>query len=566
MMGKILRGPGVRAVEQDAKPEVSSGGEVGRQPWVFHPFLLGIFPIVSLYAHNVYETSASAMVVPLAITLSATFVLWLVWRLITRDASKAGLIASLLVVAFFSYKRVDGFISLFLFEASRFWVSLDPSYNPMVILSLITVVCLAGLYLIFRRLTHPARWTRVLNIFTMILVAMPTISAVSARMREPAATHHDSGSATVSKRGAKPDIYFIVLDGYARGDVMKDLYGFDNAPFLDRLERRGFFVARQAHSNYCQTRLCLASILNVDYLDEMVHRGSDDLLQVGELINDNVVRKTLRPLGYKFVSFATGFEATDLFLWDQYLLPRPGNPEFSQILLEMTPFDAWLSEFRHEDRYEARRDRTQYVLDRLPDIARMKEPTFTFAHIISPHPPFVFGEHGEDVSPRRILANGRYNSLAATGFGTPEYVRKAYRDQSIFLTERVERTIEQILAQSPEPPVIILQSDHGSWLRYHPDDVEATDLRERFSILNCIYMPDHKVEGLSDHMTSVNTFRVVLNEVIGANLPLLPERNEFSPFHHPLNFMDVTARLHSPAERERKFTYPSEYIGLEQQF
>jgi hypothetical protein len=419
---------------------------------------------------------------------------------------------------------------------------------------------------IFRRLGHPARWTRALNIFTIILVAMPTFSAVSARMREPAGTHHDAVVATLAKRGWTPDIYFIVLDGYARGDVMKELYGFDNGPFLERLERRGFLVARQSHSNYCQTRLSLASTLNADYLNNLVDLSSSDLLPVATAIKENLVRKSLAPLGYKFVTFATGFDATDFFDSDLYLSPPPGNPEFSQILLEMTPIDAWLSEFRHNDRYSAIRDRTQFLLDRLPSIARMKEPTFTFAHILSPHPPFVFGEHGEDVSPRRIFAHGVYRSLDGTGFGTPEYIRESYRKQSAYLTERVERTVEQILAASPEPPVIILQSDHGSWLRYHPDDVEATDLRERFGILNCIYMPGRKAEGLSDHMASVNTFRIVLNEVIGAGLPLLPERNEFSPFHDPLVFTDVTERLHSPAERERKFTYPSKYYGLEQQF
>ncbi len=158
-----------------------------------------------------------------------------------------------------------------------------------------------------------------------------------------------------------------------------------------------------------------------------------------------------------------------------------------------------------------------------------------------------------------------YRSLRSC-FGTPEYFRDAYRKQSIFLTNRVEQAIDQILANSPEPPIIILQSDHGSWLRYHWNDVEATDLRERFGILNCIYLPNGKVEGLNDRMTSVNTFRVVLRNIIGADLPDLEERNIFSTFDDPLVYTDVTERLHSEQERKRRFDFPDKYYGLLQQF
>ena len=79
----------------------------GSRPWVLHPFLLAAFPIVSLFAHNVYELQPRAIVAPLALTLASTFVAWLVLRLILRDASKAGLAASLLAASFFGFKGAD---------------------------------------------------------------------------------------------------------------------------------------------------------------------------------------------------------------------------------------------------------------------------------------------------------------------------------------------------------------------------------------------------------------------------------------------------------------------------
>ncbi len=53
---------------------------------------------------------------------------------------------------------------------------------------------------------------------------------------------------TSHRSGRKPDVYFLVLDAYGRSDVLKEVIGFDNSAFLDRLERKGFFVARRSTS------------------------------------------------------------------------------------------------------------------------------------------------------------------------------------------------------------------------------------------------------------------------------------------------------------------------------
>jgi hypothetical protein len=567
MIVKMLRGSKAQAVGREATSnEVKAGEQAGRQPRVFHPFLIAIFPIMSLYAHNVYEAQPWALALPIALVLSSTFVIWLVLRLISRNASSAGLAASLLVASFFSYKVIYHAAYVVWSHLLLYWVYKESPPDPLVVVGLMAIVVGTGMFWIFRRLRRPERWTGVLNVFTLILVAMPTFSAVSTKMRQPSAAHREVALPPVVKRGWTPDIYFIILDGYARGDVMKELYGFDNDPFLRRLEQQGFFVARQSYSNYCHTRLSVASTLNADYLGNLIDLSSSDLLPLGDLIKGSLVRKTLEPLGYRFVTFPTGFDATDFPDQDKFPAPRPGLAEFAQLLFEMTPLDAWLSEVKQEDRFSALRDRTLFLLDHLADVTKIDGPTFTFAHVVAPHPPFVFGEHGEDVSPRRVQADGSYKRMRDNAFDNPDYVRHGYHDESVYITERIEQAIGKILANSPEPPVIILQSDHGSWLRYHPDDVEATDVRERFGILNCIYLPDRKVEGFSDTMTSVNTFRIVLKEVVRADLPLLPERSYFSPINTPLTFTDVTDRLHSRAERDRKFTYPSNYAGVDQQF
>src|SRR6185312_6606252 len=121
--------------------------------------------------------------------------------------------------------------------------------------------------------------------------------------------------------------------------------------------------------------------------------------------------------------------------------------------------------------------------------------------------------------------NGRYDR--------PEVFARAYKNQSIYITRRIQETIDRILAESPEPPIIIVQSDHGSELNLDLASLQNTDLHERMSILNAYYFPGGRYEGLYDSISPVNSFRVVLNTYFGARLPLLPDRSDFSTWSDP---------------------------------
>ena len=127
----------------------------------------------------------------------------------------------------------------------------------------------------------------------------------------------------------------------------------------------------------------------------------------------------------------------------------------------------------------------------------------------------------------------------------PEAYIQGYRDQAIYITRRIEQVIAQILAKSKEPPILILQSDHGPGLRLDMESQEKTDLHERMSILNAYFFPGRNYQGLYPEITPVNTFRVVLNTFFGADLELLPDRNYFSTWSAPYQFVDVTGAVRS---------------------
>ena len=76
-------------------------------------------------------------------------------------------------------------------------------------------------------------------------------------------------SANLASGAAKPDIYYIILDGYSRDDTLLDFFDYDNTPFLNELEAMGFYVARCSQSNYAQTQLSLSSSTNMVYLQSI---------------------------------------------------------------------------------------------------------------------------------------------------------------------------------------------------------------------------------------------------------------------------------------------------------
>jgi hypothetical protein len=516
---------------------------------VIHPFLLAIFPILGLFAQNSLQVPLGHLWAPLVLGLAASLTVWLVAIGVLRDARRAGVFTTLGLVPFWLGSRFPQDLDSTLTMLSGQWVRTDVHIPPSVsVLVAAVLLAMVGLALA-ARLRSPGTWTRILNVFSIALLMLPISEILRTKWRRnPEPPQRTARVLPVTPEiDSLPDIYYLILDGYARSDVMKDLYNFDNSPFLSHLERQGFFVAHDSTANYCQTPLSLSSSLNFEYLDGLVKGLDSDLTALREVIGRNNLIATLRPLGYMHVSFSTGFEPTDYPDADRYLSPYPQFAEFQRYLIDRTPL--WPFFFRDGDRdlFAQSRDRTLYTLDQLAEISTDPRPTLTFAHIVCPHPPFLFGENGEDTSQRDnrydVSDGVRYQAL---GLKPEAYVR-GYRDQAVYITRRIEQVIDQILAQSKEPPILIIQSDHGPGLRLDMENREKTDLHERMSILNAYYFPGHRYQELYPKITPVNSFRVVLNTFFGANLELLPDKNYFSTWAKPYQFMDVTEAINHPS-------------------
>ncbi len=526
---------------------------------VIHPFLFTLFPILSLYADNISQEPFNSVIRSLVVGAAAVGLLLGLLRLVLKDLHRAGLAATLAALMFFGYGSAAHLLE-------------KPAGNRTVWLAVAWVaLLLAGEAWIFIRLRGvPKMATCILNaagaaalaacLYAFAIAGAHALSTGAAQLMpaqpvsaaQPLAVEPSlfqvPDQAQIPVTGEQPpDIYYIILDGHARSDVLSEIYGYNNQPFIDFLQSRGFTVASDSHSNYDQTALSLASSFNFRYLDQMMTLGptSADRTPLTELINHSAVLDFLKARGYHSVAFSNGFPETELTGADQFIRDPQALNGFELSMLSNTLGGAALS----ADMVQNYRQRILWEVSELEKQVGQPGPKFVFAHFILPHPPFVFRPDGTPV--RLDSADGSQYS------GTRAEYHDGYRDEVQYADTLAEQMIISILDHSARPPVIVLQADHGSGLYLDWNSEANTCLRERFSILNAYYLPGKKAPQNAGQnagkrinparapyasITPVNSFRVVFDTYFDADLPLLPDRSFYSTWARPYEMQEVTGK------------------------
>jgi len=116
--------------------------------------------------------------------------------------------------------------------------------------------------------------------------------------------------------------------------------------------------------------------------------------------------------------------------------------------------------------------------------------------------------------------------MDADGIYSQENYYKGYRNQAAFLSTQLVEAMSTLLADSPRPPIIVIQGDHGPWLQTGSD---------QFKILNAYYLPGHN-DLLYPTISPVNTFRLIFDTYLGADYPLLDDISYASPVPNVFNF------------------------------
>jgi hypothetical protein len=337
-----------------------------------------------------------------------------------------------------------------------------------------------------------------------------------------------------------PDIYYLIFDGFGGSNTLLKYYDTDILYFIQQLEKRGVYVATESKSNYSMTISSLPSSLNMNYWDELARNEIKDIgwIPVIPLLHDNLVSNYLHNRGYDLVTFPSGFWPTEDFRTDMKISPLIYLNEYQENLLMYTPVPRIFPSIL----YDNHRNRINFTLNSLKNIKNEERPIFVFAHIITPHPPFIFDGEGNPVHPQRPFTHFDADTYRKLGGTTAEY-QEMYSDQLNYIFSVILEMIDEILLESESPPILIIQGDHGPRSMVSDSFYEEKNLDERFSIMNAYYFPDKDYSSLYPSITPVNTFRVIFNKYFEENLPLLPDNNYFSTIYHPYEFIEVTEML-----------------------
>jgi len=485
-------------------------------PW--HPigfaaaWVLNAWVNVAVSPYAMFRALLTAVVLATAITAAG----WLLLRNLNRGA--------LLASAIVGFSVLGRELAIIVRNA----VSLLPAWQT-VIVAAVFLASLGAIGLLLRRWpaleAGAATWTGGLNRLAAVLLIVVVVMGVANGTAAQAVADLAQGAPIAAapdrsdEQRQGPDIYVILLDAYARADVLHDQFAFDNSPFLGALKDRGFEVAPASHSNYMLTQLSLTSLFemalvqDVPALSSLINTGAPDQPIARRVLNDNPSFDLLRERGYTIAAFATSYESVALRRAD-VLIDGPQINEFEWHILASTFLLDLVDWVAPDFTAEQQRSVIDTAFDDAAVVARDRTlgPRFLFAHVLAPRSPLVYGANGEAL---QLEVLRRTNDTAAdAGLTIEEWARRMV-GQTQYVNRRTLELVDTILAASPDPPVIVIMSDHGSRSRtLDPSHNTPDELRERFGTLFAAYTPGHESVFPND-VTPAEVMGRLLNTYFG---------------------------------------------------
>jgi hypothetical protein len=395
-------------------------------------------------------------------------------------------------------------------------------------------VVIAGVALwIGARLTREPAFAIVIGgaitVYAVVLATMALAQVVPAP--EPLAVDD------VDDTGA--DVVLLVLDGYGRADVLARNFDADTGAFLDALERRGFFVADDATTNYPFTYAAVSSMLHASYTIDVGPIDEGDYATIREALSGQT--------GMFREFAAAGYET-------RYLLNAWAGSHCGGLvdvcvsggivgrslwnLARMSILSPLVDEIWRNPLNDLSAEQLTALGDILRSPSRDGRPIFTFAHIILPHVPLRLAE---DCS--------RTDGGPASEWGSQPELRTErrarYRAQVTCVNTLVLDALDRFLSDHPDA-VVMITADHGPGASLNPnhsvETVPDTGLAERIPILSAYRLPGCE-DGYRPDITPVNGARAVLRCAIGSEVEPLEDITLWVDFDAEGVATDITTRV-----------------------
>jgi hypothetical protein len=507
-----------------------------------YPILFATLPVLQMAIGNPGTWTWFDLGVMLVAAVLGSLLVYLVLAFIARgrwNDQVPALATTLLVLAFYRYVQTVRWVGE--------WAG--ALAHPLLILAFLAAAVTLLLWF-NRRPQLSERLGTFLTLTSVFLVAWSTISLADESWRDRRLIQHSAllrrlarpipTRPAMAHAGTPRDIYLIVLDEYANSSVLRERLGFDNHQFLDSLRALGFIIP-VVHSNYVHTTISIPSLINASHLlelgQEMGPKSKDPTLP-NYLVQNNRTARFLRAHGYRYILFPSQWwlasshspEADfEFHAWqgEGWSLGRElSETEFRRVIRAQTPIKVVQPDYRDDVEF------VRNTLDGIAQVAKNPAPTFAFAHVLNPHPPFVFDRRCRPASRTEASANKIKR-------------QHRYLEQLNCLNGLVLQMVTTLIRTSPQPPIIILQGDHGTNTLRFSDSPTAEQIpiekaRERFGAFGAYYLPGGGDREFGDSVTLVNVMGNVLRYYFGADLPKEPDDMYLSLEESPFRFYRVT--------------------------
>ena len=503
-----------------------------------HPLLFAAYPVLFLWSQNLGETPLDDALEPLIWTGFFVTLETMALAIVFGDRARAALVVTPLAFGGLMFGHV----------AELADVGAD------VLVPIGVAVAILGALLAWR-LGQPriARLDRILTTIGAILVGVSLLSIVPYEVEEALAAPPPvlvGGEVLQSETDAPlRDVYWLVFDRYGSDRSLELQYGVRNdlAPWL---RERGFTVLENSHANYVATSLSMSTTLNMVHLEELtglVDSSSSNYAPVYARLQGSRAVKQLQALGYTYHHLGSWWNPTRFDEAADENYNADGVNDFTSVLFETSVLPLAVEALGWEEEVPSEHTKhikhNTYALDELDRLRGAGSPKFVLAHILLPHPPYVYDSDGRPMTADEAAALDEDDAGGR---------------QLAYTNSRIRSFLEGLLAlPEDEQPIVILQADEGPWTDPYFDDkvnydwrtASPDELEIKFGILNAWYVPGGGDLGLEQDQTAINTFPILFTRYFGLDgYELLPDRvTTSSGWNRPYRLIDITDRLPSLA-------------------
>lgn len=292
-----------------------------------------------------------------------------------------------------------------------------------------------------------------------------------------------------------PDIYFLLFDEMMSPNALYQNYQLEEAlQWKDSLAKRNCYLADSAYTYFTETIESIQSIMTMD-----TAKSAYQLYKMRENIQYAPVYKILQKAGYTLYNYS-------IFPMLEQEVVAQQIDYFGRVknLEEVIYAKTWNQQYENNLKENQRDSSHLYIKNQLLAITKDKinkqQAKFIYAHFMLPHAPFGCKKDGSFYTQTEIASKN---------------LTDLYLEQSLFAFEFGKNMVDDILAHTQRPTVIIFTGDHGFRVNYY--GLQSNHPEQANQPFHAIYTSDSLAEP--KHFCLTQTFPFLFNHYLRTHFP-----------------------------------------------